>query len=85
MPVGTPINRQWVLVLRDGAVVIDWGGGQFLDVNTGEICACSEGQISHHIQDSELDHLKSTGQVSSFNNIMVYFLGLPDRPFRTIE
>ncbi len=85
MPVGTPINRQWVLVLRDGTVVIDWGGGQFLDINSGDMRTCSEFEISLHIQDDELDHLKSTGQVSSYNNNMVYFLGLPDRPLRTID
>lgn len=85
MPVGTPFNRQWVLILRDGSVVIDWGCGQFLDINNGDMRTCSENEISHHIQDAELDHLKSTGQVSFFNNHLVYFPGLPDRPLRTID
>lgn len=85
MPSGTPINRTWVLVTRDGNVVIDWGGGRFLDVNSGDLRDISEREISHHIQDAELDHLKSTGQVSTFNNSLVYFPGLPERPLRTID
>lgn len=85
MPAGTPINRTWVLVTRDGNVVIDWGDGRFLDVNNGDIRPILEREISHHIQDAELDHLRSTGQVSSFNNNLVYFPGLPERPLRTID
>lgn len=85
MSSGTPINRTWVLVMRDGSVMIDWGGGRFLDINSGDLRACSEREISHHIQDAELDHLKSTGQVSSYNSHTVYFPGLPERPLRTIE
>jgi hypothetical protein len=85
MPAGTPINRQWVLIMRDGSVVIDWGGGRFLDINNGDMRICSENEISHHIQDSELDHLKSTGQVSWYNNQLVYFPGLPDRPLPTLD
>lgn len=85
MPAGTPINRPWVLVLRDGAVVIDWGGGRFLDINTGDLREYSEREISHHIQDAELDHLKATGQVSAYNANLVYFPGLPDRPLATLD
>ncbi len=85
MPAGTPINRTWVLVMRDGSVMIDWGGGRFLDINTGDLRAFSEREISHHIQDSELDHLKSTGQVSSYSSNVVYFPGLPERPLRTMD
>ncbi len=85
MPTGTPVNRHWVMVMCDGTVVIDWGGGQFLDINTGDMRTCSELEISHHIQDSELNYLISTGHVSSFNKILVYFPGLPERPLPTID
>lgn len=85
MPAGTPIYRHWVLVLRNGAVVIDWGGDQFMDINSGDLHICSENEISHHIQDSELDYLKSTGRVSAFDSHLVYFTGLPDRPLPTLD
>ena len=36
MSTGTPINRQWVIVLKDGNIVIDWGDGLYQDVRSGD-------------------------------------------------
>jgi len=33
---GTPINRHWVLVLKDGRIVIDWGDDLYQDIRSGE-------------------------------------------------
>jgi hypothetical protein len=82
---GTPVNRVWVVVTRSGVVVIDWGDGIFQDVHSGEFLACSEGEISHHILDDELEMLKRGGKVDYFDAKDVYFNNLPERHQRTIE
>ncbi len=85
MPAGTPVNRQWVVVLHDGSVVIDWGNNVFQDTLSGNFISCSEAQISHTIREAELDWLKRSGQVADFDDRLAYFLGLPERPIRTID
>lgn len=82
---GTPVNRQWVLVLKDGAIVIDWGDNLFQDVRQGDFIRVEEKEISHHITNEELDWLIRIGRVKSFNNLTVWFSSLPERPQRTID
>jgi hypothetical protein len=85
MSTGTPINRQWVIVLKDGDIVIDWGDGLFQDVRTGDFVMVAEKEISHHILNDDLDLLIRIGRVSSYTNLTVYFPSLPERPQRTLE
>ena len=33
---GTPVNRDWVYVLQDGTIVIEWEEGTLQDVQTGD-------------------------------------------------
>ncbi len=82
---GIPVNRQWVIVLKDGTIAIDWGDGLFQDVRSGEFVAVVENEISHHVLNEELDWLIKVGRVSSFNSSMVNFHSLPERPQRTID
>ena len=82
---GTPVNRQWVLVLHSGLIVIDWGDGLFQDVYSGDFLQCSEGEISHHVQEDELELLRRGGKVNHWNVQTVYFNNLPERYQRTIE
>ena len=82
---GTPVNRQWVLSLKDGEIVIDWGDGLFQDVRSGEFLPVIEKDISHHILDEELDWLIRIGRVASYTRQLVRFNSLPERPQRTIE
>ena len=82
---GTPVNRQWVLALKDGDIVIDWGDGLYQDVRGGEFIHVVEMDISHHILDEELDWLIRIGRVASYNRHTVHFNSLPERPQRTIE
>ncbi|MCA1955037.1 MAG: hypothetical protein LDL12_07795 [Anaerolinea sp.] len=85
MPAGTPFGRQWVLALRDGRVVLDWGNGLYQDTHSGEFLTLSEAQISHCLNDEELEWLKTTGRVSAYDGQTVYLVGLPDRPLRSID
>jgi hypothetical protein len=82
---GTPINRQWVLSLKDGNVVIDWGDGLFQDVRAGNFIQVKEADISHHTLNEELDWLIRIGRVTSYNTINVFFASLPERPQRTLD
>lgn len=85
MASGTPINRQWVIVLKDGDIVIDWGDGLFQDVITGDFLPVLEKDVSHHILDEELDWLTRIGRVGSYTRLTVNFHSLPERPQKTIE
>ena len=85
MASGTPINRQWVIVLKDGNIAIDWGDGLFQDVRSGDFIQVSEKDFSHHIVNEELDLLVRIGRVTSYTAQTVYFPSLPERPTRTIE
>ena len=85
MSSGTPVNRQWVLVLKDGAIVIDWGDELYQDVRSGDFLPVLEKDISHHIMDEELDWLSRIGRVGSYTRQIVNFYSLPERPQKTIE
>ncbi|KAF0111253.1 MAG: hypothetical protein FD147_1004 [Chloroflexi bacterium] len=82
---GTPVNRQWVIVLKDGTIAIDWGDGLFQDVRSGDFIAVLEKEVSHHISNEELDWLTKIGRVGSFTRQIVHFHSLPERPQKTIE
>jgi len=85
MPGGTPINRQWVLVLKDGSIVIDWGDGLFQDVRSGDFIHILESEVSHHIVNEELEWLVRIGRVTSYSAQTVWFPNLAERPQQTIE
>ena len=85
MPNGTPFNREFVLVLEDGRVVLDWGDGLFQDLDTGEFSEGSQLAASHKIESPELELLKRAGRGERFNRHEVSFLNLPERPSKTIE
>lgn len=82
---GTPVNRQWVLVLKDGTIAIDWGDNLYQDVRQGDFIPVEEKEISHHVTNEELDWLIRIGRVKSFNTLTVWFSSLPERPQRTID
>ncbi|MDR3576663.1 MAG: hypothetical protein P4L50_22590 [Anaerolineaceae bacterium] len=85
MPGGIPIDRQWILILKDGAVVIDWGNNMVQDIVSGDFMKCNEREISHRISDQELQWLANSGRVERFDTRVVYFFSLPERPQRTID
>ena len=82
---GTPVNRHWVIVLKDGMIVIDWGDELYQDVRSGEFVKVEEIDFSHHILNEELDWLIKIGRVGSYTATEVMFHSLPERPQRTID
>ncbi len=85
MPTGTPVNRQWVVKLKDGTIVIDWGDNLFQDVHSGDFVNVNEKEVSHHLENDELDWLIRVGRVTSYNTQTVWFNRLPERPQNTME
>ncbi len=85
MPEGTPVDRHWVLVLKNGRMVIEWGEGHFQDVLEGEFIQCRESDISHAITDKELTQLERSGKVSHYDRQRVYFIRLPEHPSPPME
>ncbi|MGD0006699.1 MAG: hypothetical protein ABSE06_20995 [Anaerolineaceae bacterium] len=82
---GVPVNRQWVLVTHSGAVIIDWGDETFQDVHSGDFIKVTEEEISHHIQNEELEVLKRAGKVAEYDAKVISFYNLPERRQKTIE
>ena len=82
---GTPVDRQWVLVLKDGLVIVDWGSGLGQDLATGEFLHFEERQVSHVAYDEELALLVRQGRILAFDRRLVYLGSLPDLPRKSIE
>ncbi len=85
MPNGTPINRQWVFVTRDGIVAIDWGNGLAQDIATGDFFEYRQELYSHPASDLELEQLVRMGRAEKYDNNTLYVYALPERPQRTLD
>jgi hypothetical protein len=85
MNAGIPVHRHWVLVLRDGPIVVDWGDGLFQDLSSGEFLRGLEAKISHPAQNMELQILQRGGMVERFTDEEVWLVNLPERPIRLID
>jgi len=85
MPNGTPFKREFVLVLEDGRVVLDWGDGLFQDLDTGDFLEGLKVLASHKIENPQLELLIRAGRVERFNRHEVIFLNLPERPSKMID
>lgn len=85
MASGIPVNRQWVVVMRDGRVSIEWREGEFQDALSGEVYPSNSSQISHPVTNEDLDRLKRAGRVEEFTERVVYFLGLTEVPRKTLD
>ena len=78
MPAGFAINRQLVFILKNGAVVVDWGNGWGADLERGEFIQFEEQDLSHAVQDDELESLKTMALVAEYNQLQVYFTYTPE-------
>ncbi len=85
MPVGSAIDRQWVFMLEDGRVVIEWSDSIFQDITEGTFFPAQNTLISHIILDKELDVLVRAGIISHYDSKKVYFYHLPEQPKQAIE
>lgn len=75
---GTPVARSWVVVMHNGTVAIDWGGGIYVDIVSSAFFAAGEKDVSHRAQDADLDWLKHLGKVDDYDINYVYFSLLPE-------
>lgn len=82
---GTPVHRQWVLVLHDGEIVVDWGDGQVQSVFSGEFVQASLAENGVSIRDDELKQLMRSNRVDHYDATQVWFTHLPERPARSID
>lgn len=82
---GTPVGRNWIVMMHSGAAAIDWGGGLFQDAVSGEFFNAVEEDVSHRASDADLDWLKRIGRVEDYDASHVYFTGLPDLPSRSVS
>jgi len=80
MPGGTPVSRHWILILKDGRVVVDWGKNRYQDILTGEMLECQENEISHTAQDQDLTTLKKSGLIDRYDTNQAYLVALPEPP-----
>ena len=82
---GTPVHRQWVLVLHDGEIVVDWGDGWVQNVYSGEFMQIDQIQTSLSVQNDDLEMLVRAGRVDHYDGQQVWFINLPERPVRSID
>jgi hypothetical protein len=80
MPGGMAINRQWVFVLKDGTIIMDWGDGRAVDLARGEFIEFKEATYSHPVQDNELEVLRRMGRVASFDSLVIFVTSMPELP-----
>ncbi len=82
---GTPVNRQWVLILNDGTIVVDWGDGLIQDVFSGDFLPSTDAQLGHPVQNGDLEMLLRASRVSQYDAQQVWFINLPERPIHTMD
>ncbi len=82
MTYGVVVNRQWICVLRNGSVVLDWGDGRAVDLINGEFMPYNPSDFSHAVQDDELETLKRMGRVSGYDKQQVYLTSMPEVPLK---
>ncbi len=85
MTEGTPVERGWVLMLKDGTVAVDWGNGLAQDIVSGDFFPLDERRVSHVVQEHELEILVRMGRIKGYDRQYVYLFPLPEPPRRTLE
>jgi hypothetical protein len=75
---GNPIARSWVVMMHSGVPAVDWGGGIYLDILTGQFFKAVEKDVSHRALDSDLDWLKRIGRVEDYDINNVVLTSLPN-------
>lgn len=83
MSSAVPVSRQWVIVLNNGNVVIDWGDSVFQDLISGEFLTAVDQSGCHPILDAECDSLQKSSVIQGFDSAQIYVYGLPEqhKPF----
>ena len=79
---GVAISRQWVCVLRNGSIVLDWGDGRAVDLMRGEFTLYDPVQFSHPVQDDELETLRRMGRVLRYDQLQIFLVSMPELPIQ---
>ena len=74
---GLSIDRQWVLVLPGGEIVVDWGDDRFQDVREGGFLETDGLTGAMIAPDAQLESLKQAGIILAYDKRLVYFTYLP--------
>jgi hypothetical protein len=82
---GTIVDRQWVVILSTGEVVIDWGDGLYQNIDDGSFHHYDESLISRPAPDDVLTRLKLNGKVGDYNSHLVSILGVPPRNQKSLD
>ena len=85
MGVGSTVNRQFLVMKKDGTPMVDWGGGLYQDIDTGAFRRLQDKDISHTITDKELNSMKLSGLILGFDDQVVNLRLLPDLPAPTMD
>ncbi|MBI9049712.1 MAG: hypothetical protein JEZ00_09850 [Anaerolineaceae bacterium] len=85
MPGGIPVDRHWVLVLQNGTVLIDWGNQLYQDVDTGVFLELEENLMAQSAPEEMLKVLKQRSIIVDWDDRVVYFNYLPERPSKPID
>ncbi len=71
--------RHQVFVLGDGSFVVQWTEAKVQDLLTGEIRGYHFHEFGHPITDYELERLKASGAVESYNRSYVWLFAQPEK------
>jgi hypothetical protein len=82
---GIPVLKEYLYVLRDGAMVVDWGDGNVQDLMTGEFIRLKDSDFGRRMTDRELDLLKARGRVAGYDARTVYLMPLPEGSRKTLD
>ncbi|MEX0788656.1 MAG: hypothetical protein WD906_02525 [Anaerolineales bacterium] len=63
---------------KTGEVVLDWGDGRVQDVLTGEFLQMRDPEFGRPATDADLEVLRKSGRVESFDARTVYLRPLPE-------
>ena len=85
MAKSTGIDRNWLMMLHSGVVVIDWGDGLYQEIVSGKFLHCNAEEISHIVTEAELMYLKKVGRIDDFDSRQVFLHVLPERPSKTLD
>ncbi|HEX2909115.1 MAG TPA: response regulator [Phototrophicaceae bacterium] len=75
---GSPVPRQYVFIMTDGAFVVQWDEARVQDLLTGRYRPFSRDHFGHPITDYELSQLKAAGRVEHYNRSYVWLYALPE-------
>jgi hypothetical protein len=73
-----PVPRSRVLVLEDGAFVVQWELNRVQDLLTGKYRAFGEEEFGEAISDYELNQLKNKGVISRYDAELIHLCPTPD-------